>query len=623
MILIYFCPVKRAMLNSTLHIIFESIPPESLIQFMAVAVSIGTVIILWKFGKSPEVKYLILVEILAAIWAMAYGIEFLRDDLEAKKFWSRLSYLGISFLPVCYFFFTTTFSQKRKILTPGIMALLLIVPFLTVPVAMTDEYHHLLWKNVTLNTETNMLIISHSSWFWIFWIYSITLILAGLFNLFRSVYNFTAYYRSQVGTLMIATMIPLGGNLMYVTGINPLPGLDWTPVLFVFTGLVITFGVLKYRMFDLVPFARNKLIDTMSDGVIVINSEGFIEDFNHAVTKIFNLASVDIRRKRFNTIFKEYGTLVEAIAEGTGNMAEIILDDAVGRKYYQARITKIFDRNLIFSGRLVQVNDVTSLKQTESRLKAEVEERGRLIEDLDAFAHTVAHDLRSSLGSVYASSEIMEECIRDGNTELLPEFAGMIKVAAQKAMHLTQELLILATVSHQEIEKKPLDMQRIFHEAQKQVKDLIEKSNTKVSYGNDWPEALGYAPWVEEIWVNFLTNAIKYGGTPPVVSAGAVVTPDNTIKFWVKDNGNGIPPEKQHLLFQKHMRLEPGKAEGYGLGLSIVKRIIDKLSGNVGLESTGRNGEGALFWFELPAADIYQSEDILKTENKVFSEEAI
>jgi signal transduction histidine kinase len=610
------------MLNSTVHIIFENIPPESLIQFMAVAVSAGTVIILWKFGKSPEVKFLILVEILAAIWAFTYGMEFLRDDLESKKFWARLSYLGISFLPVCYFFFATTFSQKRNNLTPGIMALLLILPFLTVPVAMTDEYHHLLWENVKLNAETNMLIISHGNWFWIFWIYSIALIVAGLFNLFRSIYYFTAYYRSQVGTLMIATLIPLGGNFMYVTNLNPLPGFDWTPVLFVFTGLVITFGVMKYRMFDLVPFARNKLIDTLSDGVVVINSEGFIEDYNPAITKIFELEAGDFRRKRFNKVFEKYKVFIDAIEEGNGILAEITLDNPGGQKFYQIRITVIYNRNRKLSGRLVQVNDVTSLKETESRLKAEVEERGRLIEDLDAFAHTVAHDLRSSLGSVYASSEIMEECIREGNTELLPEFAGMIKVAAKKAMHLTQELLIMATVSHQEIDKKPLDMQRILIEAQKQVKELMVKSSARITTGNNCPEALGYAPWVEEIWVNYLTNAIKYGGTPPVVTTGAEVTPENTVKFWVKDNGNGIPPDKQHLLFQKYMRLEPGKAEGYGLGLSIVKRIIEKLDGSAGLESTGRKGEGALFWFELPAAGINTPHKTSHADNKVICEEA-
>ncbi len=611
------------MLNSTLHIIFENLPPESLIQFMAVAVSAGTVFILWKFGKSPEVKYLILVEILAAIWALTYGIEFLRDDLESKKFWSRVSYLGISFLPVCYFFFATTFSQKRNILTPGISTLLLIIPFLTVPVAMTDEYHHLLWTSTKLNSETNMLDINHGIWFWIFWIYSIALIVAGLFNLFRSVYHFTAYYRSQVGSLMIATIIPLSGNLMYVTGINPLPGFDWTPVLFVFTGLVITFGVMKYRMFDLVPFARNKLIDTLGDGVVVLNAEGFIEDYNPAVIKIFKLDPGDFRRSRFTTVFAKYKALIKAVEEGNCNMTEITLDQVEGIKFYQVRITEIYDKNQKLSGRLVQLNDITSLKETESRLKAEVEERGRLIEDLDAFAHTVAHDLRGSLGSVYASSEILEECVREGNNEMLPEFAGMIKVAAQKAMHLTQELLIMATVSHQEIDKKPLDMQRIFLEAQKQVKDLTEKNNARITTVNTWPKAIGYAPWVEEIWVNFLTNAIKYGGTPPEVITGAEVTPDNTVKFWIKDNGNGIPPEKQHLLFQKYMRLEPDKAEGYGLGLSIVKRIIEKLEGTAGLTSTGRIGEGALFWFELPAADHFNSEGHIQIKSKIFPEEAL
>jgi signal transduction histidine kinase len=610
------------MLISTLHIILENIPPESLIQFMAVAVSIGTVTILFKFGKSPEVKFLILVEILAAIWALTYGIEFLRDDLESKKFWSRLSYLGIAFLPVCYFFFTTTFSQKKKILTPGVMALLLILPFLTVPIALTDEHHHLLWKDVIYIEESNMLVISHGIWFWIFWSYSIVLILSGLFYLFQSIYKFSAWYRSQVGTLMIATLIPLGGNLVYVTGINPIPGLDWTPVLFIFTGLVITFGVMKYRMFDLVPFARNKLIDTMSDGVIVINKAGFIEDYNPAILKIFTLEPRVILHQPFKSVFKFYKNMVEAINEGNGTLAEISINEAEDRKYYQARFTKVYDRNMKFTGHLVQVNDVTSLKLTEGRLKAEVEERGRLIQDLDAFAHTVAHDLRSSLGSVYASSEIMEECVREGNTELLPEFASLIKAAAQKAMHLTQELLILATVSHQEIEKKPLDMQRIVLEAQKQIKELIEKSNAKITLVKDWPEALGYAPWVEEIWMNYLTNAIKYGGTPPVVTAGAVATPDKTVKFWVKDNGDGIPPEKQHLLFQKYMRLEPGKAEGYGLGLSIVKRIIEKLGGKAGLESTCTKGEGSLFWFELPAAVVSQTPVYSIADNKVLSEEA-
>ena len=167
-------------------------------------------------------------------------------------------------------------------------------------------------------------------------------------------------------------------------------------------------------------------------------------------------------------------------------------------------------------------------------------------------------------------------------------------------MHITSELLILATVSHQEIDRKPLDMARIFTDAKKQLNELIAKTKTKIITPESWPAAAGYATWVEEIWVNYLTNAIKYGGMPPLIQVDAKPNGDGSVRFRIKDNGNGIAPEKQHRLFQKYARLDPEKAEGYGLGLSIVKRIVEKLNGSVGVESTGKKGEGALFWFELP-----------------------
>jgi PAS domain S-box-containing protein len=590
------------MAQTIIHISLNSFPMESFIEFLAVAFAVGTIAVLWRYKKSQEVVYLIFIEVFAAIWALFCGLEFMADDLESKKFWSQLSYFGFSFLPLFYFLFTTAFSQKYHIITPRNLAALSVIPFVTIPLALTNDFHHLIWKNVALNSEMNMMIIEHGPWFWIFWSYSITLIFAGLFNLFRSVYEFAAYYRSQVGTLLIATLIPLAGNVMYITGLNPIPGFDWTPVLFIFTGFVITFGIIRFRMFNLVPFARNKLIDTMSDGVIVVNSEGFIEDFNPAVAQIFNFYTKPIIRKRFSSIFSAYPDLVTALEEKKGNLVEIKTGGETGKQnYYQIRISPIHDRNRQFSGHLLQINEITWLKETEQNLKEEIEKRGRLIEDLDAFAHTVAHDLRNSLGLVNSSSEVIETSLAEGNTEAIHEFAGIIKSASQKAMQIINELLILAAVSHQEIERKPLDMAQIFFSAKNQVNDLILNNNAQISFPEKWPTAFGYATWVEEVWVNYITNAIKYGGSPPVIKVGANESGAEKIRFWLLDNGDGIAPEDQSRLFRKYVRLAPQKAEGYGLGLSIVKRIIEKLDGQVGVESTGKKGEGALFWFELPS----------------------
>jgi signal transduction histidine kinase len=112
---------------------------------------------------------------------------------------------------------------------------------------------------------------------------------------------------------------------------------------------------------------------------------------------------------------------------------------------------------------------------------------------------------------------------------------------------------------------------------------------------------LGYGPWVEEVWANYVSNAIKYGGTPPRVEVGATSLPDGMVRFWVRDNGPGIAPENQARLFAEFERLQT-KAEGHGLGLSIVKRIVQRLGGQVGVESQA--GQGSTFSFTLPSEEL-------------------
>jgi PAS domain-containing protein len=296
------------------------------------------------------------------------------------------------------------------------IALLSVIPFFTVPLVLTNDCNHLIWADVVLNERQNTLVIQHGTGFWVFWIYSFGLIISGIYNLFSSIYEFPSYYRSQAGTLLIATVIPVIGNLMYVTALNPVLGFDWTPLSFMFSGMVITFGIVKYRMFDLVPIARNKLIDTMDDGVMVVNSEGFIENINPAVSRIFNL-SESVMHKPFYKIFSAYPQFICTV--GSSKMEEVDLE--IGRnetvRFYHARISPVRDHTKKegkISGYLIEIHDISSIKMAENELKeinnkliAEVEERGKLIDDLDAFAHTVAHDLRNSLGNIYSSVEMI------------------------------------------------------------------------------------------------------------------------------------------------------------------------------------------------------------------------
>jgi signal transduction histidine kinase len=112
---------------------------------------------------------------------------------------------------------------------------------------------------------------------------------------------------------------------------------------------------------------------------------------------------------------------------------------------------------------------------------------------------------------------------------------------------------------------------------------------------------LGYEPWVEEVWTNYLSNALKYGGRPARIELGSEDLSNGMIRFWIHDNGNGITLASQALLFTAFYQ-PPHSSGGYGLGLSIVKRIVEKLGGEVAVQSSGAPGEGSTFSFTLPAA---------------------
>jgi hypothetical protein len=110
--------------------------------------------------------------------------------------------------------------------------------------------------------------------------------------------------------------------------------------------------------------------------------------------------------------------------------------------------------------------------------------------------------------------------------------------------------------------------------------------------------------------MNYITNALKYGGDPPQVELGADVVAtgadpaaaaDAHVRFWVRDNGDGLTEDEQERLFTPFERLHQTRAHGHGLGLSIVRRIINRLDGEVGVESEALPGKGSTFYFTLPA----------------------
>jgi PAS domain S-box-containing protein len=227
-------------------------------------------------------------------------------------------------------------------------------------------------------------------------------------------------------------------------------------------------------------------------------------------------------------------------------------------------------------------------------------------EELDAFAHSVAHDLKNPLGPVVGLAEVLRLEYDTLPEEELQRCLSVIAQNGRKMSNIIDELLLLAGVRKMDVQMVPLDIAHIVGEALRRVGYMVEEHRAQISMPGTWPAAQGYPPWVEEVWVNYISNAIQYGGRPPRLELGAVSLPEGMARFWVRDNGPGLTEEEQSRLFTPFTRLDHVQAKGHGLGLSIVRRIVEKLGGQVGVRS--EVGVGSVFWFTLPGPES-QGED--------------
>jgi signal transduction histidine kinase len=241
---------------------------------------------------------------------------------------------------------------------------------------------------------------------------------------------------------------------------------------------------------------------------------------------------------------------------------------------------------------------VRSAQETLAKYAIQLEERNQ---ELDAYTYTIAHDLKAPLNLVLGYSHLIEL------TTSLPadgqDYLGQISNGVAMMTRMIDQLLMLARMDDSSHEASEVFVTQTVMDAIERYKKQISDQHISVEVMPDLPDALGHAAWVEEVFANLIGNAVKYIGRdknpdPRILICGA--RDGSTVRYEVQDNGIGIHPADQERLFQKFSRVNSIPADGHGLGLSIVQRIVANLNGEVGVQSAP--GAGSVFWFTLPAA---------------------
>ena len=254
------------------------------------------------------------------------------------------------------------------------------------------------------------------------------------------------------------------------------------------------------------------------------------------------------------------------------------------------------------------------LQRSRAQLCEQVSALQSRNEELEAFAHMVAHDLKEPLTALIINVDLIDH-ISNLTTEELKQSLRQIGSMAYGMNRIVNSLLLFAEVSKAEAPVGPVQMDRVVASVQDRLSHMIQERRAQIVVPDVWPDAIGYGPWIEEVWANFLSNALKYGGQPPRVELGASARSDGMLRFWTQDNGAGIPPEACTRLFTPDNPISRLGHSGGGLGLPIAYTIVEKLGGQVGVES--EMGKGSLFFFTLPASPSFPAQNLPPAESNL------
>jgi len=580
--------------------------PYLLMSAAAALLSFGVAAYVYQRRAAPGGMLFTLLMCATGFWALANTFEFLSQSFALKILSSKISYFGILSIAPLWLMFALAYARPESRWLGRRSILLWILPALLTLLVWTNELHGLIWPDIQpMQTEPNLLVrYDHGVAFWVTICYIYVLLLLGTLELVKAVLRSTQLFKIQVALLLVALSLPWIGNLLYITRLVSWADQDLTPIAFALSGILVALGMFRYQMLDIVPIARGQLIEHMSDGVLVLDDRNRILDVNPAAAVLLGgnaesyiglvADSVAAIPNVLRTRYREAVNIREEIQVGA-------------RHWFDVRISSLHGRGKARRGRLVVFRNITARKLAEIELRRYAAELEAGNAELDAFAHTVAHDLRNPLSIIVGFSEALDKHSDILGEQEIKEHLGFIADSGRKMQSIIDALLLLANVRRSgEVPVVTLDMTAITTEVLRSLSPQIAERGASVDLPESWPAVMGHPVWVENIWVNYLGNALKYGtrsdGTPMSVRMGwdrehTASSSAPMIRFWVKDNGTGLTPEQCARLFTPFTRLHLDEAEGHGLGLSIVERIVTRLGGNVGVSSIP--GEGSMFWFTL------------------------
>lgn len=586
------------------HIAFVALAP------VVAAVLLVVAVVSWRRRATPPAVTLLILVFTTFAWLSFNTLELLSSSPSTTLRWARITYIFVAATPVAWLAFAAEYVDRGEWLRPARLVMFTLVPTITVLMTLTNPSHGLVWAEYQLLSVEGLLdlwIVEYGPWFWVSAVYGYSCILLGAALILGHCVRRARLYRLQSWWIVAGALCPLMVNFAYVFRLIPGWTKDYSPLAMAFAGLAFAVGIFRHRLLHLRPVGRSQLVESMRDGMIVIDEDQQVVDVNPAALAMLGKGQNEVIGEQVSDVLPVALSLSDILPSGTAATEDLSVKMNGRERSYELRVTDIGEGNAGRIGSLIVLHDVTERIETTKQLRQQ--ER---LAAIGRLAGGIAHDFNNLLASILLHAQLAERKLHEEARGV----DGDLDVIVQESRRAADLVAQILDFSRSEVRRsEPLDLGILVEEVAGVLRRTIQE-NIRVVVDVSLPGCVVDADptRIHQMLLNLATNArdaMPDGGELRISLARAQSAPgagassgglstEEWVRLTLSDTGTGISEEVEGHLFEPFYTTKaPGR--GTGLGLAQVYGIVKQHGGSVDVES--KLGQGTAFHVYLPLHD--------------------
>ncbi|MGQ9481825.1 histidine kinase N-terminal 7TM domain-containing protein [Chloroflexus sp.] len=584
--------------------------PYIFLSLAAVLLALGAMRLAWPYRQLLVAKVFLGMMFSTIWWSLCHALELSNATIAGKVLLSNIQYMSVVSVPLLWLLFALFYTDRAHLLPRSVIYSLILLQSGFLIGAWTNGWHRLMWPTVELTYTAGGLWVLTGPYgpLWYASVLSAyAMVFTGTVLMINQAIRSQSLYRAQAIGLVVGALLPWAASILFVTGLSPIPFVDLTPVAFALGGLAFTVAMQRYRALDLLPVAREMIVDQMPDAIIVLDMHDRIIDLNPAAQAILSLTIGALGHPLAHVAPR---WLIEQVCDRYEGQFEVQHTGETGTTTYDLRCTTLRDRDSRPMGRIFVLRDITLFKQAAQALQEAKEAAEAASQAKSAFLSTMSHELRTPLTAILGYGEFLRDDLANRGLHTQTSDLDRIITAGRHLLTLINDILDYARLEANAVtvRPEPIHMPTLIHEVVMTLQGMAEQGQNTitVTVEPDLPPVVADPVRLRQVLLNLVGNACKFTEQGEIRVHCYRSTTDE-IQIDVSDTGIGIAADHLQHLFKPFVQVDSGPTRRYGgtgtgLGLAISRRLCQVMGGAISV--TSEPGRGSTFRVRLPITGV-------------------